>query len=182
MPRCTWSTDRAASSCGSIQSKKTRCAAPVPCELPSSPCPCSWPSAAAVAAVAAATTRAPVPTESVTLTLSSSIDVVGASFTVGYEAGRVALLGSGPQAQCHLASSDLIAVNDDDAGTLRVALLPANPLQRPTLALPTTFTCDFAENGGAIGPGDVRVGSKKVAVLDGNGIAIAGDASKLDVQ
>jgi len=135
-----------------------------------------------VATATAAITPSPVPTESVTLTLGSSIDVVGASFTVGYEAGRVALLGSGPQAQCRLASSDLIAVNDDDAGTLRVALLPANPLQRPTLALPTTFTCDFAENGGAIGPGDVRVGSKKVAVLDGNGIAIAGDASKLDVQ
>jgi hypothetical protein len=127
-------------------------------------------------------TPSPAPTASVTLTLSSSIGLVGASFTVGYEAGRVALLGSGAQAQCRLASNDLVAVNDDDAGTLHVALLPANPLQRPTLALPTTFTCDFTENGGAIGPGDVRVGSKKVAVLDGNGIAIAGDASKLDAQ
>ncbi|HEY2385963.1 MAG TPA: hypothetical protein VGK30_03300 [Candidatus Binatia bacterium] len=127
-------------------------------------------------------TPAPVPTAAVTLTLSSSIDLVGASFTVGYEAGRVTLLGSGAQAQCRLASNDLIAVNDDDAGTLRVALLPSDPLQRQTLALPTTLTCDFAENGGSITAGDVRVGSKTVAVLDGSGIAVAGDGSKLAAQ
>jgi len=127
-------------------------------------------------------TPSPVPTVSVALTLTSSIDVVGASFTVGYEPGRVALLGSGAQAQCRLGSNDTLAVNDDDNGTLRVALVPADPLQRQTLTLPTTLTCDFAENGGSVSAGDLRVGTKKVAVLNASSIAVAGDASKLAVQ
>ncbi len=127
-------------------------------------------------------TPSPVPTVGVTLSLAAAVDVVGASFTVGYEAGRVALVGSGPQAQCRLASADTMVVNDDDAGTLRVALLPADPLQRQTLALPTTLTCDFAENGGSVGAGDLRVGGKKIAVLDTGAVAVAGDATQLDVQ
>ncbi len=127
-------------------------------------------------------TPAPVPTVSLALTLSTSGSVVGASFSVGYEAGRVTLLGNGGQALCRLGSSDTLAVNDDDAGTLRVARLPADPLQRQTLVLPTTLTCDFSEDGGSITASDLRITSKKIGVLDGSGVVVAGDASQLDVH
>ena len=130
----------------------------------------------------AAATPTPAPTASLVLSLSATTDVIAASFMVGYEAGRVALVGSGAQAQCRLGSSDTLAVNDDDAGTLRVAVLPADPLQRQTLTLPTTLTCDFLESGGAITAGDLRVSGKKIGDLDAGGVVITGDPSQLTVQ
>lgn len=133
-------------------------------------------------------TPAPTPTAgasnrvSLTLALTTTADVVAASFTVGYEAGRGSFAGSGAQAQCRLASSDTLAVNDDDAGTLRVAILPADPVQRPTIAVPTTLTCEFDQTGGTVTSGDLRITNKKVAVLDTGGVAVAGDPARLDVR
>jgi hypothetical protein len=127
-------------------------------------------------------TATPVPTMNLVLTLASSIDVAAASFSVGYEAGRGTFTGSGAQTQCHLGSTDILAVNDDDAGTLRVAMLPADPLRKPTLALPTTLTCSFDETGGALSAADLRIGNKKVGVIDASGVVVAGDASRLDVH
>ena len=124
----------------------------------------------------------PVPTVSVALAISAMTDLAGASFTVGYDAGRVALVGSGAQAQCRLGSNDTFVVNDDDAGTLRVAIVPADPLQRQTLALPTTLTCDFSETGGAVTAGDLQISSKKIGVIDASSVVVAGDASQLDVH
>ena len=129
--------------------------------------------------------RRPVPTVSLSLTLGATTAVAGASFTVGYDAGRVALLGSGAQAQCRLGSNDTLAVNDDDAGTLRVAFVPADPLQLQTLVLPTTLTCDFAENGGSVSVNDLRISSKAIGVINAdpaNAVVVAGDASQLDVH
>jgi hypothetical protein len=124
----------------------------------------------------------PVPTVSVTLTLSATTDLAGASFTVGYDAGHATLVGSGAQAQCRLGSNDTFAVNDDDAGTLRVALVPADPSQHQTLALPTTLTCDFSGTSGAVTAGDLQISSKKVGVIDATSVVVAGDASQLDVH
>ncbi|MBI3768262.1 MAG: hypothetical protein HY271_07160 [Deltaproteobacteria bacterium] len=127
-------------------------------------------------------TATPVPTVDLVLTLTASIDVAAASFSVGYEAGRGTFTGSGAQTQCHLASADTLAVNDDDAGMLRVAMLPADPLQKATLALPTTLTCSFDEVGGVVTTAGLRVGSKKVGVIDASGVVVEGDASRLDVH
>jgi hypothetical protein len=127
-------------------------------------------------------TATPIPTVNLVLTLSSSVGVAGASFAVGYEAGRGSFTGSGAQTQCHLGSNDTLAVNDDDAGTLKVAILPADPTRAPILALPTTLTCSFDETGGSVTSGDLRVASKKIGVVDGSGVVVAGDASRLDVR
>jgi hypothetical protein len=123
-----------------------------------------------------------VPRVSLALTLAATTDVAGASFNVGYEAGRGSFTGTGAQTQCRLGSNDLLAVNDDDAGTLRVAILPADPLTSPVLALPTTLTCDFDETGGAVATGDLRIAAKKIGVLDASGVVVEGDASRLDVH
>ncbi len=128
------------------------------------------------------TTATPAATVNLVLTLSASSDVAAASFNVGYEAGRGSFVGSGAQAQCQLASNDTLAVNDDDAGTLRVAMLPANPLQKQTLALPTTLTCTFAQTGGAVSTSDLRIAGKMIGVINGSGIVVAGESSRLDVQ
>jgi hypothetical protein len=129
-----------------------------------------------------AATSTPVPTVSLSLALSATTDLAGASFTVGYEAGRIALLGSGAQAQCRLGSNDTLALNDDDAGSLRVALVPADPLHRQTLVLPTTLTCDFAANGGSVTVDDLRISGKKIGVIDTSMVVVAGDAARLDVH
>lgn len=127
-------------------------------------------------------TATPVPTLTLVLTLSASSDLAAASFSVGYEAGRGTFTGSGAQTQCHLASADTLAVNDDDAGTLRVAMLPADPERQPTLALPTTLTCSFDATGGAVSTADLRIGSKKVGVIDASGVVVVGDSSRLDIH
>ncbi len=127
-------------------------------------------------------TSTPVPTLTLVLTLSASSDLAAASFSVGYEAGRGTFTGSGAQTQCRLASSDTLAVNDDDAGSLRVAMLPADPQQRPTLALPTTLTCSFDATGGAVSSADLRISGKKVGVVDATGVVVLGDSSHLDVH
>ena len=127
-------------------------------------------------------TATPVPTLTLVLTLSASSDIAAASFSVGYEAGRGTFTGSGAQAQCHLASADILALNDDDAGTLRVAMLPADPARQPALALPTTLTCSFDATGGPISTADLRIGTKKVGVIDATGVVVAGDSARLDVR
>jgi len=127
-------------------------------------------------------TATPIPTVSLVLTVSSSRDVAAASFSVGYEAGRGSFTGSGAQAQCHLGSNDTLAVNDDDAGTLKVAIVPADPTRAPNLALPTTLTCSFDATGGAVTTAGLRIGDKKIGVIDTSGIVVAGDASRLDVR
>jgi hypothetical protein len=127
-------------------------------------------------------TATPIVTASLVLTLSSSVDVAAASFSVGYDAGRGSFTGSGAQTQCHLGSNDTLAVNDDDAGTLKVAILPADPTHAATVALPTTLTCSFDETGGSTTSGDLHVGSTKIGVVDARGVVVAGDGSRLDVR
>src|SRR6266481_4402419 len=109
-------------------------------------------------------TATPIPTVSLVLTVSSSRDVAAASFSVGYEAGRGSFTGSGAQAQCHLGSNDTLAVNDDDAGTLKVAIVPADPTRAANLALPTTLTCSFDATGGAVTAAGLRIADKKIGV------------------
>jgi len=127
-------------------------------------------------------TATPLPTVNLALTVSSSTAVAAASFSVGYEAGRGSFTGSGAQTQCHLASNDTLAVNDDDAGTLRVAILPGDLTRAQALALPTTLTCSFDETGGAVTAADLHVSAKKVGVVDASSVVVAGDASRLDVH
>jgi hypothetical protein len=127
-------------------------------------------------------TATPIPTASLVLTLSSSVGVAATSFNIGYDAGRGSFTGSGAQTQCHLGSNDTLAVNDDDAGTLKVAILPADPTRTATVALPTTLTCSFDETGGTVTAHDLQVGSKKIGVIDASGVVVAGDGSRLDVR
>lgn len=137
--------------------------------------------------VVATPVRTPTPTVtpatrvSLALTVSSAAAIAGASFDVGYQAGRGSFAGSGAQAQCRLASGDVLAVNDDDAGMLHVAVLPADPRASASLALPTTLTCDFDETSGTTNADDLRVTNKKVGVLNASGVVVAGDPSVLDV-
>ena len=50
------------------------------------------------------------------------------------------------------------------------------------LALPTTLTCSFDETGGTVTTAGLRIGDKKIGVIDGNGVVVAGDSSRLDVR
>jgi hypothetical protein len=117
------------------------------------------------------------------VTLRVTGDVAAASFTVGYDRAKGTFSGSGAQTQCRLGSNDTLAVNDDDNGTLRVAIIPADPAQRATLALPTDLTCSFDVVQGTIRASDLAVTAKKIGVVDqASGAVVAGDASRLDVR
>lgn len=136
----------------------------------------------AVATPTASNTPAAAPTNLV-LTLRVTGDVAAASFTVAYDRAKGSFTGSGAQTQCRLGSNDTLAVNDDDTGSLRVAIIPANPLQRATLALPTDLTCGFDVVVGPVRASDLTVSAKKVGVIDQtSGVVVAGDASRLDVR
>ena len=135
-----------------------------------------------VATPTAVNTPAAAPTNLV-LTLRVSGDVAAASFTVGYDRATGTFTGSGAQTQCRLGSNDTLAVNDDDSGTLRVAIIPANPAQRATLALPTDLTCSFDVVAGPVRASDLTVSAKKIGVVDQtSGAVVAGDAARLDVR
>jgi hypothetical protein len=122
-------------------------------------------------------------TSTLALTVTASGDVAAASFNVGYDRAKGSFAGSGAQTQCQLGSNDTLAVNDDDLGTLRVAIVPANPVQRATLALPTQLTCTFDVAQPPVGVSDLTVSAKKVGVIDpGSNVVVAGDASRLDVR
>ena len=125
---------------------------------------------------------APPATTQLALTVAATTDVAAVSFTVAYDPSRVTLVGSGAEAECRLASSDALAVNDDDTGTLRVAIIGVDPVQRPTLALPTTLTCALATTDRSLTPADLHVDAKKIGVIDASGVVVAGDPSRLDVR
>lgn len=134
----------------------------------------------AVATPTATTTPAPT---NLVLTLRTTGDLAAASFNVAYDRAKGSFTGSGAQTQCRLGSNDTLAVNDDDTGTLRVAVVPGNPLQHATLALPTDLTCGFDVAAGPVSASDLTVSAKKVGVIDQqSGVVIAGDASRLDVR
>ena len=134
----------------------------------------------AVATPTVINTPAAAPTNLV-LTLRVTGDVAAASFNVVYDRAKGSFTGSGAQTQCRLGSNDTLAVNDDDTGTLRVAIVPGNPLQQATLALPTDLTCSFDVVAAPVRASDLTVGAKKVGVI-ASGVVVAGDASRLDVR
>jgi hypothetical protein len=128
-------------------------------------------------------TNTPAVSTNLVLTLRVTADVAAASFNVAYDRGKGSFTGSGAQTQCRLGSNDTLAVNDDDTGTLRVAIVPGNPLQQATLALPTDLTCSFDVVAGPVRTSDLTVSAKKVGVIDqASGVVVAGDASRLDVR
>jgi len=107
--------------------------------------------------------------------LSASATIIAARVDVAYDRARGSFAGSGSSdTTCMLGSSDMFASNDD--GVLRLGLVSAHGL-----ALPAVITCTFDETAGPLAASDLTITSTTVAILDPNGIPVAGNPGVLAV-
>ena len=130
-----------------------------------------------VATPTTAATPGPVTTASVAFAVSATngVNPISASFSVTYDSAKGSFTGAAATTACTLSgSTDSFVSNDNDTGTLQLALN-----SQAGLTLPATITCTFDQAAGAITPADLTIANKVIAVLDQNQIPVAGNPDDL---